>query len=172
MTENKVKLAEDTANREIVTSRVFDAPRELVFKAWTNPEMMSKWWGPKSFTAPTIKMDLRVGGKYLFCMRSPEGRDYWTTGVYKEINPPERLVCTDNFADENGNIVPASAYGFDGEWPELSIITVTFENLDDNKTKMTLRHEGLPTGEHGEMAKAGWTTTLEKLEESLAELKK
>ena len=161
-----------SANREITLTRIIDAPRELVFKAWTNPEMMSKWWGPKSFTAPTIKMDLRVGGKYLFCMRSPEGKDYWTTGVYKEINPPERLVCTDNFADENGNIVPASAYGFDGEWPELSIITVTFENLDDNKTKMTLRHEGLPTGEHGEMAKAGWTTTLEKLEEILAELKK
>ncbi len=161
-----------TAKKEITITRIIDAPRELVFRAWTDPEMMSKWWGPKPFTAPTIKMDLRVGGKYLFCMRTPEGKDYWTAGVYNEITPPERLVYTDNFADEHGNIIPASAYGFDGEWPDVSIVTVAFEKIDGNKTKMTLKHEGLPSGEHGEMAKAGWTSSLEKLEESLAELMK
>jgi uncharacterized protein YndB with AHSA1/START domain len=96
---------------------VFDAPRELVWKAWTDPERMQRWWGPKHFTAPVWKIDLRAGGVYLYCMRSPEGQDYWSTGVYREIVDPERIVCTDSFADEKGNPVPASHYGMGEDWP-------------------------------------------------------
>ncbi len=66
-----------------------------------------RWWGPKGFTSPACRIDLRVGGKYLFCTRSPDGRDFWSTGVYREILEPERIVCTDSFADEEGNVVSA-----------------------------------------------------------------
>ena len=87
---------------ELVITRVLDAPREAVWKAWTDPTRFMLWWGPKGFISPACKIDLRVGGKYLACMRSPEGQDYWSTGVYREIVPRERIVCTDNFADERG----------------------------------------------------------------------
>jgi uncharacterized protein YndB with AHSA1/START domain len=72
---------------EVVIKRTFDAPRELVWQAWTDPETMMRWWGPKGFTSPTCEIDFRVGGKALNCMRSPDGTDYWSTGVYREIVP-------------------------------------------------------------------------------------
>lgn len=103
--------------KESAITRVFDAPREKAWKAWTDPEGVKKRWGPKNFTAPHISIDLRVGGAYLYCMRSPDGKDYWSTGVYREIVPLERLVLTDSFADEKGNVVPASHYGMPGDWP-------------------------------------------------------
>jgi uncharacterized protein YndB with AHSA1/START domain len=143
-----------SSERELVITRVFDAPRELVWKAWTDPEHLMRWWGPKYFTSPACKIDLRVGGRYLFCMRSPEGKDFWSTGVYREIVEPERIVWTDSFADEKGNPVPASHYGLPGDWPEEMLVTVTFDE-HQGKTKMTLRHAGHPA-EMEEMAEAGW----------------
>jgi uncharacterized protein YndB with AHSA1/START domain len=150
---------------ELVIERVLDAPREQVWKAWTDPEQVKKWWGPKHFTAPTIKIDLQEGGKYLFCMRSPDGQDYWSTGVYREIVPMERIVVTDSFADENGNVVPATNYGMP-DMPLETQITVTFEELG-GQTKLTLRHAGMPAGEMGEQAEAGWNESLDKLAESV-----
>lgn len=150
----------------LVITRVFDAPRELVWKAWTEPERFKRWWGPKEFTAPSCKIDFRVGGIYLACMRSPDGTDYWSTGVYREIVPMKRIVYTDSFADEKGNVVPASHYGMEGDFPLEMLVTVTFEE-QGSKTKMTLRHVGLPAGEHSDMAGAGWNGSFDKLAESL-----
>ena len=152
----------------LVIERIFDAPRDLVWRAWTEPERMMRWWGPKDFTSPACRIDFRVGGKYLACMRSPEGQDYWSTGVYREIVPLERIVCTDSFADENGNVVPASHYGMTGDFPMERLVTVTFEE-HEGKTKLTLRHEGMPAGEMGEMAQAGWNESFDKLAAYLAE---
>lgn len=116
---------------------------------------------------PSCKIDFRVGGKYLFCMRSPEGRDFWSTGVYQEIIPLERITYSDNFADEKGNVVPASYHGLPGEnWPEKIIVTVTFEELA-GKTTMTLRAVGFPAGRMSEMANAGWNESFDKLSQSL-----
>src|SRR5512134_2988905 len=88
--------AAETGGQELVITRVFDAPRELVWKAWSEPEHFKRWWGPKGFTCPVCQIDFRVGGKFLGCMRSPEGQDFWSTGVYKEIVPLERIVSTDS----------------------------------------------------------------------------
>jgi uncharacterized protein YndB with AHSA1/START domain len=154
------------ARGELVITRTFDAPRERVWKAWTEPELVKRWWGPKVFTAPFIKIDLRVGGRYLYAMRSPEGKDYWSTGVYREIVPLKRIVATDSFADEKGNIVPASSYGFAGDWPRELLMTVTFEEQDGG-TKLTLRHTGFPSEEQRDLAKAGWSESLDKLAETL-----
>jgi uncharacterized protein YndB with AHSA1/START domain len=101
---------EEPAGQELVIERIFDAPRELAWRAWTDPERMKRWWAPKDFTAPHITIDLQVGGKYVFCMRGPDGNDFWSTGVYREIVPMERIVCTDCFADEKGIAVPATHY--------------------------------------------------------------
>jgi uncharacterized protein YndB with AHSA1/START domain len=161
-----------TEERVLVIERVFNAPRELVWKAWTDPEMMKRWWGPRTFTAPAVEVDFRVGGKSLAAMQSPEfngGRPIWSTGIYKEIVPFEKIVTTDCFADESGNVVPATHYGMPDDIPMEMLITVTFEDLD-GKTKLTLRHEGLPAGEMSEGAGTGWNESFDKLAEALSEL--
>jgi uncharacterized protein YndB with AHSA1/START domain len=151
---------------EIVIIRIFDAPRELVWRAWTDPEHFKRWWGPKTFTCPACEIDFRIGGKYLNCMRSPDGKDYWTTGVYREIVPLEKIVYTDSFADEKGNTVPASYYGMPGVWLEESVVTITFEEYE-GKTKMTLRHTGIPSGQLSNDTMLGWNESFDKFAESL-----
>lgn len=101
--------------RDLVITRTFDAPRELVWKAWTDPAHFIRWYGPTGFTSPACTIDLRVGGVHLNCMRSSEGQEFWYTGVYREIVAPERLVYTDSFADASGNPVPPSHYGVPGD---------------------------------------------------------
>ena len=150
----------------ILITRVFDAPRDLVWKAWTEPEHFKRWWGPKDFTCPFCEMDLRVGGKYLNCMRSPEGKEYWGTGVFREIVPMERLVFTDCFADEKGNVVPATHYGMSPYFPLEMLVIVRFEDLG-GRTKMTLEHIGIPVGADRDGAQQGWSESLDKLAESL-----
>ena len=151
---------------ELVIYRTFDAPRELVWQAWTEPERLMRWWGPKDFTAPVCKLDLRVGGKYLCCMRSAEGQDFWSTGTYREILPPERLVCSDSFSDEEGNVVPATHYGMTPDFPLELEITMNLEDYKGN-TRMTLRHVGIPPGEMSELCSDGWNQSFDKLAESL-----
>ena len=151
---------------EIVITRVFDAPRHLVWKAWTEPEHLMRWWGPKDYTSPACAMDLRVGGQYLYLMRSPDGRDYWSTGVYREIVPLKRIVSTDSFSDADGNVVPAIFYGMSGDFPLEMLLTVVLEDEGD-KTRITLRHAGVPEGPMIERTWAGWNESLDKLEESL-----
>jgi uncharacterized protein YndB with AHSA1/START domain len=156
-----------TAQKEIVIIRIFDAPRALVWKAWTDPKHFMQWWGPKDFTCPFATIDLRVGGKYLNCMLAPDGKEYWCTGEYREIIPMERIVYTDCFSDEKGNVVHASYYEIPGDdWPMEMMVTVIFEDFD-GKTKMTLTHVGHPGGKMGEMASMGWNESLDKLAESL-----
>lgn len=154
----------------IIITRIFDAPRELVWKAWTEPALVMRWWGTEGFTSPFSTIDLRVGGKYLYAIRSPEGQDFWSTGVYREIVPPERIVATDNFSDEKGNIVPASHYGMSGDWPSDLLVTVTFEE-QNGRTRLTLRHEGIPPGLMSDFATAGWNGSFDKLAGVLEEEK-
>lgn len=154
-------------NEQALTiTRVFDAPLEMVWKAWTEPDSVTRWWGPKNFTSPLAEIDLRVGGKYHFCMRSPEGKDYYSAGEYKEIIPMEKIVCTDSFADENGNIVPATYYDMSPDLPLIMEVTVYLEELD-GKTRMTMTHVGIPQGEMFDMTHAGWNESFDKLDESL-----
>lgn len=154
-----------TLQWELVVSRIIDAPREDVFKAWTNPELVKQWWGPDAFTCPFAKIDLRVGGKYLFDMRGPDGRDYWSTGVYKEIVRPEKIVCTDSFADEKGNVVPASSYGLSADYPLYLVLTVFFEEFG-RRTKLTIKHSGTPASDN-DNERQGWNQSLDKLEATL-----
>lgn len=152
------------ANQEITITRIFDAPREQVWKTWTNPESLKLWWGPKNYTAPSIKNDLRVGGKYLYAMHSLEGETVWSTGTYKDIRYLEKIVATDSFADEKGNIVSAEEYGMKGMPDELEL-TVTFEDEGD-KTRLTIHHKFFPP-DMVEMCKTGWNESLDKFAKSL-----
>lgn len=157
---------EQTTEHALAISRVFDAPRELVWRAWTEPERFMRWWGPKDFTSPSCEIDLRVGAKYLWCTQWPGGRKSYTTGEYREIVPFERLVYTDSFADANGTVVPASYYDMTEEIPLEMLVTVTFEE-HEGQTTMTLRHAGFLTAELSDMTSAGWNESFDKLATSL-----
>ena len=110
-------------------------------------------------------MDFRIGGKYFSCMRSPEGKDFYSTGKYRDIAKLQRIVVTDSFADEKGNVVPATHYGMQDDFPLETQITVTFAG-QNGKTRMTLHHEGLPPGEMTDMCREGWSQSFDKLADS------
>ena len=148
-------LTEPAANT-LVIERIFDAPRELVFKAWNEPKHLVRWLGPQGFTGTIIKMDARPGGGYRFHMRSPEGTEHWQQGVYRELVEPERLVSTYEWADAEGK--PTR--------PE-TVLTVTFED-DHEKTKLTLHQAVFESVTARDLHNAGWTTTLDRLAEYLA----
>jgi uncharacterized protein YndB with AHSA1/START domain len=151
----------------LVITRTIDAPRSLVFHAWTQPARVVRWWGPKGFTCPVCRIDLRPGGVYLNCMRSPDGRDYWSQGVYREIVEPQRIVCTDTFADEKGNLVSPEHYGMSPSWPAEALVTVTFAE-DVSTTTLTIEHAPIPPGAERDMCRQGWNESLDKLADYLA----
>ena len=160
-----VKQQASALQNDILINRVFDLPISKVWRAWTEAEEFKKWWGPKDFTCSSSKMEAKVGGKYLNCMRGPDGKEYWSTGVVKELIPERKLVVTDNFSDEKGNIKPASDYGIPGNWPKELLITVYLEEAD-GATKLKLRHHGIPDEAREDCIK-GWNESLDKLEKNI-----
>lgn len=167
MATRDTSVGTESAEPELLITRVFDAPRELVFKAWTEPERMKRWWGPKGFTMPYCTIDLRPGGAIRFCMRSPEGYDIWSRGIYREIVPPERVVCTTSFSDEAGNLISPVQVGMSPDFPQEMLMTVTFAE-HDGKTIVTMRQAGFPLGADREGAQKGWGETLDRLTDYLA----
>jgi len=153
--------------REFVITRVFDAPRELVFSAWTDPKHMARWYAPNGCTIRFSKIDLRQGGTFHSCIRTKDGHDCWCRGVYREIVKPERIIYTLAIADEKGNSVEPADAGMDPDWPAETIVTVTFAE-HDGKTTLTL-HQTVPeslakrTGAH-----PSWIEMLDRLAEELA----
>lgn len=130
MAENNAtnSITKKVEGRELSLERVFAAPRELVFKAFSTPEALSHWWGPTGWTLPVCKVDFRPGGIWHYCMRSPDGtQDSWGKAIYKEIVEPERIVYEDNFSDAEGNL--------NTDLPSM-LITMIFEDVGGNKTKL------------------------------------
>ena len=146
-----------TADREIVVTRVFDAPRELVFEAWTDPEQVVQWWGPFGFTTTIHEMDVRPGGVWRFVMHGPDGTDYDNHVVFDEVVKPERLVYRHGGGEEN-------------DIKEFHV-TVTFDEDDGGKTRLTLRLVAESPAERDRMvefgALEGGKQTLERLAEYL-----
>jgi len=153
--------------QDLVITRIFNAPRELVWRYFTDPELYKKWMGPKGFSCPVAEIDLRAGGKYLNCMKSPEGQEFWSTGVYREIIEPERIVATDSFADEKGNVVHAEHYGMSKDFPLEMLVRMTFEEQGSGQTKFTLRHIGIPNVEMLNATREGWSESFDKLDDQL-----
>ena len=122
------------ARGDFVISRVFDAPRELVFKVFTDPNHMMHWWGPKGYTVIAAKMDLRPGGIYHYGLKAPDGATMWGKFVYREIVAPERLVFVNCFSDEAGHI---TRHPLSPIWPLELLSTITFE-AQKNGTLLTI----------------------------------
>jgi uncharacterized protein YndB with AHSA1/START domain len=124
--------------REFVITRTFDAPRDLVFKAWTEPERLAQWWGPAGCVIAVRKLKLRPGGIFLYSMKMPNGPDMWGKFVYREIVAPERLAFVNSFSDENGNI---TRHPFSPTWPLEILNTLT---LLEHEGRTTLSLRGMP----------------------------
>ena len=144
----------------VVIERIFEAPIDLIWQMWTDPDHFKNWYGPTGFTVPVAEMDMRVGGKRLVCMASPDGSmKMWTTGEYIEIALKERLVYTESQADENGNVVEPSSVGMPEGYPTTTEVTVLLEDLG-GRTKMVMTHAGMPAGSG---AGGGWEQAFDKL---------
>jgi len=159
---------------EFILSRVFDAPRDLLWKAFTEPERMKQWWGPKGFTVIASKMDLRPGGTYHYGMTAPDGNPMWGKFVFREIAPPERMVFVNSFSDEAGG---TTRHPLHQSWPLEMLTTFTFEELAGGRSRFTTRWQTLnATAEeqktfdsnHDSM-RQGWTGTLDQLSDYLAQ---
>ena len=149
-----------TSQDAVVIERTFDAPVDLIWQMWTQPEHFKNWYGPQGFTIPVADMDVRVGGKRLVCMQSPDGSmKMWTTGEFLEIVPNERLVYSDSMADENGNVVSPSAMGMPDGYPETTEVTVSLESLG-GRTKMVMTQAGMPASSG---AGGGWEQAFTKM---------
>lgn len=162
---HNIKQQNPAEQTELKIYRVFDLPINKVWKALTESEEFKKWWGPKDFTCPSSKIEAKIGGKYLNCMKGPDGKEYWSTGTVKELSNEKKLVITDSFSDEEGNIRSASDYDMPGNWPKELLITFEIEEAD-GATKLRLRHEGVPDEMHDE-CRNGWNESFDKLEETI-----
>ena len=174
MTTTKNSPTAESTVREFVISRTFDAPRELMFKVWTDPEHMQRWWGPKDFKVIYSKMDLRPGGSYHYCMRTPDGHDMWGKFVYREIVKPERIIFVNSFSDEKGGL---TRHPMSPSWPLEMLSTITFAE-HAGKTTVTVRWAPLNATEEerrtfedgfGSMEK-GWGGTMDQLAAYLAKI--
>ncbi len=150
----------------VVVERIFEAPVDLIWQLWVQPEHFKQWYGPQGFTVPVAEMDVRVGGKRLVCMemQSPEGSmKMWTVGEYTEIVPNQRLVYTESPADENGNLVSPSAMGIPDGYPATTEVIVQLEDLGE-RTKMVMTHVGVPASSG---ANEGWEQAFAKMAEHI-----
>ena len=141
--------------RVLAITRVFEAPPSLVFKVWTQPEHLARWWGPRGFTVLSYKADVRPGGAFRFGMRSPEGSEHWAHGVYREVVPRERIVFTTAWEDA------------EGRFKHETLVTLTFAE-EGGKTRFTLHQAVFESATSRDLHEGGWSSTLELLAEYLA----
>jgi len=166
----------DIRDRELVITRVFDAPPALVYKVWTEPEHIKNWWGPGPFTAPRCEVDLKVGGEYLYVMRSPDGQEFTVAGRYIEIVENQKLVYTDDMfkqADFWKKMI-GSKVGPDVDFSTLHLIVmVTFEDQGDTTNfKLVTRFVSNEVRDAmaGMMMAEGWTSSLQKFATELSKI--
>jgi uncharacterized protein YndB with AHSA1/START domain len=155
--------------KPFVITRVVNAPRDRVWKAWTEEAQLKKWWGPKGFVVHTCKLDLRPGGSFHYGMKAPDGTDMWGKFAYREVKPQERLVFLNSFSDPQGGV---TRHPWSPDWPLQMLSTVTFAERG-GKTEITVQWipaEGSTDSERkvfedGKPSMTqGWTGTFEQFE--------
>src|SRR5688500_16849483 len=154
--------------RDLVVTRVFAAPVDLVWKAWTDPVYVMRWWGLDHVTSPSAKMDFREGGASGVCMRAPKdfgGQDMYSGGVYQKIVPLKRIELIQNLADKDGNQIDPAEIGMPPKFPRDIRTVVTFKDLGNDKTEMTVTEYGMPAAdtEMGRNAELGLNQSLDKM---------
>lgn len=169
--ENMNSASAASTPRAFVISRTFDAPRDLVWRAWTERERFMQWFGPKGCTVPTVNLDLRPGGVCHFCLRTPDGHEMWGKWVFREVVAPERLVLIHSFSDAAGGV---TRHPMSSTWPLEMLSTVTFVE-QAGKTLLTIQWQPLNASDVERQTfdssldsmKQGWTGTFEQLADYL-----
>ena len=160
-------------SEDFVTTRVFDAPRERVWQAWTEAERLKHWFGPRGFKITRCSLDLRPGGLFHYCLRTPDGKDMWGKWTIREIVKPDKLVFIASFSDESAGI---TVHPMNPNWPREIHSTVTFESLGA-KTRVTVRWRPVDAStelerrtfdEGRDSMKQGWGGTLDQFAEYVA----
>ncbi len=157
---------------ELIITRTFNASKKDLFNAWTNPDLLKKWWGPEGFSCPVARIDLKVGGKYVYCMRGEigdfKGKDFWSGGEYKKIDAPNKLIISDYFCDKNGNKTDPTAHGLDKNFPKESLVTITFTEKNGKTTLKTSYKLPKSKAARESIKKSrmdeGWNSSLNKLQ--------
>jgi uncharacterized protein YndB with AHSA1/START domain len=157
-----------TAEHNVVVTRVIDAPVESVWRAWTDSELVRRWWGPTGFTCPVARMDVSQGGTSLVCMHSPDGHDLYNTWTDQRITPLRRLEFTQRFADADGNALDPAAIGLPPGIPAEVPHVVTFAPAGDGKTELTVTEYGYASPETVELSKAGMEQCVDKMAAALS----
>lgn len=163
---NDAAKADQERVRNLIITRVFDAPLALVWKAWSDPEYIKQWWGPNYFTCPSADIDFREGGRSLVCMRAPAefgGQDMYSTWTYTKIAPMECIEYIHNLADQDGNNVDPVQMGLPADFPQGQLHVITFKAVGDNKTELTVTEYGWREGQMMEMSKMGMEQCLDKM---------
>ncbi|MDD8017527.1 MAG: SRPBCC domain-containing protein [Bacteroidota bacterium] len=164
------KATPSAIKEDLVVKRIIDAPVKLVWKAWTDPKQVMKWWGPKYYTSPSCTIDFRVGGQYIFCMRAPKsqgGQDSYVSGIYKKIVPMERLEFTQGLSDKDGNRIDPASIGMPPDFPKEFLTTIVFKKIKHDMTELIITEYGWTPGHMYVYSLAGMHQCIDKLAESL-----
>jgi len=149
--------------KDLVVTRVFDAPVERVWKAWSDPEHVKRWWGPNGFTSPIARIDFREGGTSLVCMRSRDNHDFYNTWSYRKIVPNQLIEFVLDWADKDGNRIDPTQMGLPPGMPREVRHVITFKTVAGNKTEMTVTEYGYTSDEVMNLSKAGLEECLDKM---------
>lgn len=156
-------MPDTNEKRDLVVTRVFDAPVEQVWRAFVEPEYVKRWWGPYGFTCPVARMDVRVGGTSLVTMSSPEHGDHHRTWHYQQVAPMRRIEYIRKATDEDGNAVDPASVGMPPEFPVTQRHAVVLEVAGDHRTTLTFTEYDWPVGQLMELSKAGLEQCLDKM---------
>lgn len=151
----------------MIITRTLESPVDLVWKAWSDSNLVKRWWGPNGFTSPVAKMDFWEGGVTLVCMRSPDGQDMYNTWTYQKIEPMKRIEFIQNFSDKDGNKLDPVEMGLPPGIPKDVPHVITFKDLGNGKTEMTVSEYGYASVEIVELSKAGMNQCIDKMAASL-----
>jgi uncharacterized protein YndB with AHSA1/START domain len=151
-----------TSQNDAIATRVMEAPPEAVWKAWTEPEFVMRWWGPEHFTSPACKLDFREGGTSLVCMRSPQGQDFYNTWTYLKIELFRRIEFLQNLADQDARPLDPAAAGLRADFPKDVRTVVTFKSVA-GKTELSVSEYGFPDSQMFEFAQLGLEQCLDKM---------
>ncbi len=157
--------------QDIVVTRIINSPVERVWKAWTDPERVQRWWCPKDYTSPYAKIDLREGGKFVFAMRAPKeqgGQDQYSSGVYKKIEPMKRLEFVQSMSEKDGNAIDPVKVGMPEDFPKEIRTEVTFKKTKCSMTEMTVTERDWTVGQMFVYSIAGLNESVNKLARSAA----
>lgn len=156
----------EQATHDMILTRVFAAPVDAVWRAWTEPDQVKQWWGPRGFTAPLAEMDVRAGGTSLVCMRPPAefgGQDMYNTWTYTAVVHGERLEFVNAFTDAHRTPLDPTDLGLPPGIPREVPHVVTFTGLGPDRTELTVRESGYASPDLAEMSRGGMEQCLEKM---------